>query len=159
MSQRFVNTLTAIIVILLIVFMGIFMMSQQSINQAQAETEELVSLDYPVDRTNKFYWLTTPAETFFAIDFTDEAGDDRYAIVAQEGGDIFYFNHNELITEEDAKGLTLNYAETKEIIQARLGMYNGKPVWEVTFTDEADGMNYYYIDAQTGEWIQTIANL
>lgn len=159
MSQRLVNRLTAIIVILLIVFMGIFMMSQQSINQAQAETEQLVSLDHPIKQVNKFYWLTTPEETFFSLDFTDQEGEGRYAIVAQEGGDVFYYKHNEIITEKDAKGLTLNYAESKNIIQARLGMYHNKPVWEVTFTNNEDAMNYYYIDAQTGEWIQTIANL
>lgn len=159
MSQRLVNSLTAIIVILLIVFMGIFMMSQQSINQAQAETEQLVALDHPIKQVNKFYWLTTPEETFFSLDFTDQEGEGRYAIVAQEGGDVVYYKHNEIISENDAKGLTLNYTESKDIIQARLGMYNNKPVWEVTFTNEDDAMNYYYIDAQTGEWIQTIANL
>ena len=161
MSRRTVNFLTGIIVVVLLVILSLFMASDRSVNQAKQETIKLVEVDHKVQKVNKFYWLTNTEATYFSLDFQDEKDQQVYAIVAREGGDIHYFTSKDIISEEDAQAITVadNEDHLKDILQARLGLLDNQPIWEVTFKADNDTMTYYYVDAETGKCLQTITNL
>lgn len=126
--------------------------------QAQEETVELVELDYNVEKVNDFYWVTIN-ESYFTLDFTDDEGNQMYAIVTQDGGDIAYYTSQDLISHQDALSITLSENEPTKLLQPRLGMLDNHPVWEISFKAENNTLSYYYINASNGEWIQTIANI
>ncbi|AXY25840.1 hypothetical protein CL176_07425 [Suicoccus acidiformans] len=158
MSSRTVRNLTVFFLLLLIVLLLIFSRSQQSIRQAEAEALAIIEADYQVDNVNNFYWLITN-DTYFSLDFTNASGKEMYAIIAQAGGEVTYYDHAELITEADALSLAKNYNDVEDFLNVRLGLLEELPVWEVTFRAPDQSMAYYYINAKNGEWVQTIGNL
>ncbi|XJS11591.1 PepSY domain-containing protein [Aerococcaceae bacterium WGS1372] len=158
MNRKMVSALTVIFLIILIALLFLYSQSMNDITQAQEETIELVELDYSVDRVNDFDWVTIN-ESYFSLDFIDGEGTQRYAIVAQEGGDIQYYTHQDIISREDAMSITLNENELSELLNTRLGLLNGEAVWEISFKSTNDTLSYYYINAANGEWIQSIANI
>ncbi|MGX7106874.1 PepSY domain-containing protein [Hutsoniella sourekii] len=158
MSRRTVTILTIILLIVLATGLWLFSESQESIEQAEKETIELVNYDYPIDIVNDFYWFTLD-DSYFSLDFVDQEGQRRYAIVAQDGGDVDYYTEQDLISEDDAKSLAANYNEVASFMNTRLGMVEDVPVWEVAFKGKDQHLNYYYINAKSGEWLQTIGNL
>lgn len=159
LSRRTVSILTVLIAAILFFLLSVFILSQSPIEQAKEETINLVNIDHPVESTENFYWLTTPKETYFSLEFTTTDNKKMYAIVTRDGGESTYFNYNELITKEDALAIAVNDIKPKEVQQSRLGLIDNQPVWEVTFIDENSDMGYYYISAKDGAWIQTISNL
>ncbi|MBG9982340.1 hypothetical protein HZY86_04355 [Aerococcaceae bacterium DSM 111020] len=159
LSRRTVSILTILIAIILLSLLTVFMLSQSSVEKARKETEQLVSVDYPVETTDNFYWLTTPQETYFSLEFETTDNQKMYAIIARDGGESVYYNYDELITFEDAKSIAMNDLNPQKVTQSRLGLMNNEPVWEVTYLDENSDMGYYYLSAKDGSWIQTISNL
>lgn len=159
LSRRTVSILTVIIAVILLFLLSVFMFSQRPIEQAREETTSLINIEYPVEDTSDFYWLTTPDETYFSLEFTTTDDKQMYAIVARDSGETVYYDYNELITNDDALAITVNDLDPLEVQQARLGLVENEPVWEVTYTDKESRMGYYYISAKDGSWIQTISNL
>lgn len=158
MKRRTVSILTLILLIIMIALLSVFMGSQADLNRAEEELVALVEYDHQVKAINDFYWTTTD-RSYFSLDFQDENDQQIYAIVAREGGDIEYYQGSEIITEMDAKSITASAIENPNIIQARLGKYQEKPIWEMTIKNSNQTITYYVIDAQTGEWVQTISNI
>lgn len=158
MNRKIVSVLTTLLLIFLMVLLFIYSESTNSKVKAEDEAIQLVGLDYTVDTVNQFDWFTLE-ESYFSLDFIDSEGLQRYAIIKQEGGDIEYYNDEEIISRVDAIAITLNDNETAEIIQARLGIFESKAVWEISFKAEDSTLTYYLINAKTGQWIQTIANI
>ena len=159
LSRRTVSILTVIIAVILLFLLSVFMFSQRPIEQAREETTSLINIEYPVEDTSDFYWLTTPDETYFSLEFTTTDDKQMYGIVARDSGETVYYDYNELITNDDALAITVNDLDPLEVQQARLVLVENEPVWEVTYTDKETRMGYYYISAKDGSWIQTISNL
>lgn len=158
LNRKVVSGLTIILLIVLVALLFIYSQSMGSMVQAQEETVELVSLDHTVEKVNDFYWVTID-ESYFTLDFTDENGNQIYAIVTQDGGDIQYYTSQDIISHQDALSITLSENEPTKLLQPRLGMMDNQPVWEISFKADNNTLSYYYINASNGEWIQTIANI
>lgn len=158
LSKRMVTTITVCLLVIFGSLLWLFIQSQQKITQAEEETRALVNLDYPIKTVNHFYW-TSNQNSYFSLDFVDEAGQRRYAIINPNGGDIEYYTPSDIISSDDAVSIAASEYEIQKLLNVRLGMIDQKPVWEVVFNDENNFMTYYFIDAQTGEWLQTIGNL
>ncbi|MGO4936915.1 hypothetical protein ACTQ54_04630 [Fundicoccus sp. Sow4_H7] len=158
MSRKTVTTISVILLVILVGLFWLFMESQASIYQAEDEAIAIIEADYPVDQVNEFYWVTFD-ETYFSTEFIDTDGVHRYAIISQEGGDTDYYTYDEIISEPQAKELTLSDLGEAEIIQARLGKMEMNPVWEVTLRNTNGTLTYYYLNASDGTWIQTIENI
>lgn len=158
LSRKTVTTISIILLVILVGMFWLFMESQASIYQAEDEAVAIVEVDYPVKQVNEFYWVTFD-ETFFSLDFIDNQEVQRYAIISQEGGDTDYYTYDELISEPQAKELTLANMGEVDIIQARLGKLANNPVWEITLRNANGTLTYYYLNAVNGTWVQTIENI
>ncbi|WP_409251152.1 DUF5590 domain-containing protein [Bacillus sp. SCS-153A] len=73
----------------------------------------------------------------------------------------------EIIVKKWADGISKEAAINKlndendvnEILSVKLGMESVGPVWELTYLDENEHLNYYYLLFETGEWWRKIENL
>ncbi|MBF6977783.1 hypothetical protein IU403_01330 [Aerococcaceae bacterium zg-BR22] len=158
MSKKLISFLTIVFLILLISFSALFIRTQDRIYRAEDEAVKLVSYDHEVKKVNKFFWSTID-KTYFGLDFIGKDKKQHYALIAQDGGDTHYFTQNDIISEEDAKAITLNDVKPHRILQMRLSLLNAKPVWEATIKNKNGTLTYYTISAADGSWIQTIENL
>lgn len=158
MSRKLITSLSLILIVVLVSFLFLFIRTQDTIYRAEDEAIALVDYDYPVQTVNHFYWSTIDA-TYFALDFIDKEGTHRYALIAQEGGDVTYFTEGDIISLEDAKAIVMNDMSPHKISQMRLSMIEDRPVWEATIKNDNGTITYYTIDARDGSWIETIENI
>lgn len=63
------------------------------------------------------------------------------------------------ITKEQALSVLNNKEEVKEILHTKLGYEEVGAVWEITYTNESDELNYVYILFEDGQWWKRILNL
>lgn len=158
MSKKFISFLTIVLLMILVSLVLLFMRTQDSIYRAEDEAVKLVSYDFKVQDVNKFYWSTTD-QTYFALDFNDDKGQQHYAIITQEGGNTQYYTKEEIITEEEATSIVLFDMKPDKIVQMRLAQINKEPVWEATIKNNNSTITYYIISATDGTWVQTIENI
>lgn len=158
MSRKFITGASLLLIAIMVAFLLLFIRTQDTMYRAEDEAIALVSYDYQVDQVNHFYWSTIEG-TYFALDFIDGDGVHRYAIIAQEGGDIQYFTNSDIISQTEAEAIVLNDITPYDISQMRLSMVGGKPVWEATIKNENGTITYYTISATDGSWVQTIENI
>ncbi|OEH93418.1 DUF5590 domain-containing protein [Bacillus solimangrovi] len=57
-------------------------------------------------------------------------------------------------TEERVKEQVISERNPIEIIDIRLGMMSGTPLWEVKYVDNNDQYTYYYMNFQNGELVK-----
>ncbi|WP_431029909.1 DUF5590 domain-containing protein [Lysinibacillus sp. LZ02] len=63
------------------------------------------------------------------------------------------------ITKEQALSVLRNETNVKEILHTKLGYEEAGAVWEITYTNDAEKLNYVYILFEDGQWWKRILNL
>lgn len=63
------------------------------------------------------------------------------------------------ITSEQALSVVKNEGTVKEVLHVKLGYEESGAVWEVTYLNEEDQLNYVYILFEDGKWWKRILNL
>ena len=63
------------------------------------------------------------------------------------------------ISKEQALSVLNNEAEVKKILHTKLGYEEVGAVWEITYTNDTDHLNYVYIIFEDGQWWKRILNL
>ncbi len=102
-------------------------------------------------------------------------GKDAYSVVVGKDQDgtkqVLWIPKNtkekSMIKMEYAKGVSQaeitnivkSEHQPKEIISVKLGMESDIPIWEVTYKNENDGLNYVYYLFETGEQTSFYSNI
>lgn len=63
------------------------------------------------------------------------------------------------ITKEQALSVLNNEEEVKEVLHTKLGFEEVGPVWEITYKNGSEKLNYVYILFEDGQWWKRILNL
>lgn len=63
------------------------------------------------------------------------------------------------ITEEEALQVVQDEFVVKKILHTKLGWEDKNAVWEITFLNENDKLNYVYVMFKNGKWWKRILNL
>ena len=144
-----------------LVIIGTIFLYQQSTTtytRAKADTVAFVRERTNLDRVSDFHWFNG-TETFLTVTGTNEEGQERIYIVQQDGGQITSFSAENTISEQEAVRMTREARNPVKILNARIGMIDDTPVWEISYRNENDRLGYYIVNLQTGEWIRTIDNI
>ena len=91
--------------------------------------------------------------------FAQKMMGDGFAIIPEEGGDVTILQQSAVVNEQEARSITLQDKPDVEVLEARLGLLNGEPVWEVNYRMSNQRIGYYYISAKNGKWIKDIENI
>lgn len=126
--------------------------------QARAETIALAERRADLAEADDFYWYNGD-ETFFTVTGKNSEGSPIVVIVQQDGGSIEVFDQEDIITEHEAIVETNNQEQPEKILEARIGIYNEQPVWEVSFQLENGRIGYTLLSLSSGEWIRTVKNI
>lgn len=156
--KKFLMTLLITMLLLILGVTAILTRSLSPYNQAQAETTELASRRANLAEAEDFYWFNGE-ETFFTVTGTTSEGTPIIVIVQQDGGAIEVINQEDTITEYQAIENTTDRENPQNILEARIGMYDNKPIWEVSFRQEDGSIGYSIYSLTSGEWIRTIKNI
>lgn len=153
--------LIGLLITMLLLIFGVTTLVTRSLspyNQARAETIALAERRADLVEADEFYWYNGD-ETFFTITGENSEGIPIVVIVQQDGGAIEVLDQEDIISEHEAVGETHNRENPEKILEARIGIYNDQPVWEVSFRLENEQIGYTLLSLTSGEWIRTIKNI
>lgn len=136
----------------------IFYRAQQPMIQAQKEAIVIAEKEANIQEVEDFYWYNG-SETYFTVAGTDNKDEELYVIIKKSGGSTTILKTAEVVTESEAKSITQADKAPNDILEARLGIENEEPVWEVTYKNENGTIGYYLISALSGKWVRDIENI
>ena len=155
------NIIVGAIVILFLMIVSsytIFYRSQLPIVQAQKDATAIAEENANIQEVQDFYWYNG-SETYFTLAGIDGNNEELYVIIKKDGGETTVLNTAEVVTESEAKSITQADKKPERILEARLGIENEEPVWEVTYKNANDTIGYYLISAISGKWLKDIENI
>ena len=136
----------------------IFLMSVDPKIKKRNEALTLMAPKVEFSKVTKFYWFNND-KTYYTIMGEDTEGKAIYAITPEEGGEVTILQQSAVVNEEEARSITAQAKPDVEVLEARMGILNGEPVWEVNYRMNNQRIGYYYISAQNGQWIKDIENI
>ena len=72
---------------------------------------------------------------------------------------IMEVSFEEGISKEEAISIVLDGEQESKVLHAKLGVEEVGPVWEITFVNSKDNLNYVYLLFDNGDWWKRISNL
>lgn len=140
--------------ILIVSSYTIFFRSQQPLVQAEKEAKKIAEEVADVDYIKDFYWYNGTDETYFTVEGFTESMDHVYVVIKQNGGDTLLLDADEVVTEEEAKSILQAQKDPFEILEARIGIEEDTPFWEIAYKNDDGSMGYLLISVYTGETIR-----
>lgn len=150
-----------LIIVMFSIIIGSVVLYRRSVgpyNQAKQEASVIAQREADLVNVEEFYWYNG-SETYFSLIGDNEEGEGIVVIIRQEGGQVMTFPLDEVYPETDAIRQVINEKSPERILQARIGIEEESPVWEVSYRNESGRIGYYIMDLETGEWIRTIDNI
>lgn len=126
--------------------------------EEQAEALALSSKALAVVSDSYTYNGNKPYVTVFGV---DEYGKEKaiFVPISLEEKSIQEIFLQDGITEEQALSVLKKENDVKEILHTKLGYEEAGAVWELTYLNDADKLNYVYILFEDGQWWKRILNL
>jgi uncharacterized protein YpmB len=98
-------------------------------------------------------------ESVLVVKGKNKSGESLIAWIPEDKEEITVRKEADGITEKDAIKKVEQLSEPTKIMDVRLGMEKGIPLWEVYYLSDSNLINYYHVDFETGEWLKKIENL
>lgn len=149
-------------VVLLLIFVGVLLNTyiqaikpfnnakQDAIEIAKAKTDIVV-----VDDFQLFHGI----ESVSILKGTNKKGEHIIVWIPKNSEDIMVKKEANGISEKNAIKKVKQLSNPKKIIDVRLGMEKGIPLWEIYYLSDSNLINYYHLDFESGEWLKKIENL
>ena len=99
------------------------------------------------------------SKSYVVVTGENEQKEKMVAWVPDKKGKIIEKKWANGITKDQAINKLNDEKKPKELLSVRLGYETVGPVWEMTYLDQQDNLNYYYLLFSTGEWWRKIENL
>ncbi|WP_456274260.1 cell wall elongation regulator TseB-like domain-containing protein [Bacillus sp. AK031] len=124
--------------------------AEGALQRAQNETEIASTEDVSLYNGKNSYVVITGENT---------DGEKIIVWVPEEDEEIIVKKWADGISKKAAINKLNEEEEVHEILSVKLGMESVGPVWELTYLDDNEHLNYYYLLFETGEWWRKIENL
>lgn len=132
--------------------------SVSPLKQARAETIDLAERKADLVEADDFYWYNGN-ETYLTVTGRNSVDEEIIVIVKQEGGSLEVVNQADSFSKGDAIRKVVELESPVRILEARIGIHEGLPIWEISFRQENGRIGYTMFSLKTGEWIRTIKNI
>ncbi|WP_027107494.1 DUF5590 domain-containing protein [Lacticigenium naphthae] len=156
--KKIILGISVLLALFVLGVIAVYHSTQSPYNSARTQAESYVRKKTDLTEFEDFYWYNGE-ETFFAVIGNDAENKKLIAIIESESGKVTTHDAEESLTEQEAIALTKQEKNPAEILQARIGMENNEPVWEVSYLSESGSLGYYVLSMQNGNWIKDIENI
>ena len=158
MKRRTMFILLLTLFLLFLAAASIFLVSVDPKIKKRNDALTMMAPTVEFSKVTKFYLFNTDT-SFYTVMGENKEGNAIYAIIPEEGGDVTILQQSAVVNEQEARSITLQDKPDVEVLEARLGLLNGEPVWEVNYRMSNQRIGYYYISAKNGKWIKDIENI
>jgi uncharacterized protein YpmB len=125
--------------------------SEEKAIEIALEETDLVS----IDDFEEYHGL----ESVLVVKGKNKSGESMIAWIPENVDEITVRKEADGIKAKDAIKKVEQLSEPSKIIDVRLGMEKGIPLWEIYYLSDSNLINYYHVDFETGEWLKKIENL
>lgn len=148
-------------VFLIMLIAGTIVLYRRSVapyNNSKNQAFEYAMTHSEIITPEEFYWYND-SETFFAVVGKTEEETELVVLINQDNGETTSIPAEETITKQQAIQRTREARQPEKILEARIGMDNNTPIWEVSYRNENGRLGYYILNLEDGEWLKTIDNI
>lgn len=156
--KRIALGIIAALSVVLLFFYAQLNRGMRPLRNAGSETVELAQRKADLKKADKFYWYNGK-ETYFTVTGKDKNQKNIVVIVKQKGGDVQILNQAETISEKKAIQQTVKEVKPKQILNAKIGVVEETPIWEVSFLNKKGQLGYYMMELEDGSWLRTLENI
>ncbi|RLK63203.1 hypothetical protein D3H64_05310 [Atopobacter sp. AH10] len=159
MKRKVINTAVLVFLIMSLVIILSYRQCQKPFIEAQKQGLSILTKKHKIEAIKSFYWFNGKKSYGTFVAKSKKEG-YFYSIIDLQNKKERIFKQKDLIDEKEAKEITMNDLSLKAeaIKEARLGLNDSEPVWEINYLYKGK-MGYYYISAKTGEWQKNISNI
>lgn len=158
------NWLTFIAVFILslglIITILVFWNANKPFNEIEEKAEKLALSSEVLSTVTKSY-VYNGSKPYVTVFGEDEDGEEKVVFVPisleEEAIQEAYLKDG--ITEEQALAHLKDEKDIKKILHTKLGYESVGVVWEITYMNNSDNVNYVYLMFEDGEWWKRILNL
>ena len=158
MKKSIISLLTIIMGVVIVFSIFVYMESRRPLLQARQETMKIAQESSDLVSANKFYWYNNK-RTYFSVSGVNKKEENMVVIVEQKGGNATVLNPGEFISENEAKKIAYTEKKPKKMLETRMGIDNGVPIWEVAYEQKNGKLGYYIVTAKDGKWVKDIKNI
>lgn len=159
MKRKFTITSIFLLFLLIVSSYTIFFRSQQPLVQAEKEARMIAQEVAGIENVKNFYWYNGSEETYFTVEGLNESLNHFYVVIKQSDGNTLLLDADVVVTEEEAKSILQAEKKPFEILEARIGIEENDPFWEVSYKNEDGSIGYFLISIYTGETIREYENI
>ena len=107
------------------------------------------------------YYLYHGKEVYSVVVGKDEDGTEQVLWIPEDTSEksVIKKEYTTGVSKAEIMNIVKNEHQPKEIISVKLGMESDIPIWEVTYKNENDGLNYVYYLFETGEQTSFYSNI
>lgn len=107
------------------------------------------------------YYLYHGKEVYSVVIGKDEDGTEQVLWIPEDVSEksVIKDEYANGVSEAEITNIVKNEHQPKEIISVKLGMESDIPIWEVTYKNENDGLNYVYYLFENGEQTSFYSNI
>ncbi|MCA1063153.1 DUF5590 domain-containing protein [Rossellomorea sp. AcN35-11] len=99
------------------------------------------------------------SDSYVVVTGKNDQNEKVIAWVPKKNGKIIEEKWADGISKDQAINKLNDEKQPKKLLSVRLGYESVGPVWEMTYLDQQDNLNYFYLLFSTGEWWRKIENL
>lgn len=157
-EKKKITFLLSLVAVLLAVIVGIiifYVRSNQPMAQAKKEATAIAKTSANLETVDNFYWFTRK-NTYFSLTGKNDKGTEIAVIIPKSGEKVTVLNQKDGLTEEQAKKAVTDAHPGAEVTKATLGLYDGKPAWEVITRNSKKELTYYLVSFDKGEELNVI---
>lgn len=154
MKRNIVMGLIVVLFVLIVSSYSILFYSQQPMDQAEIEVSQIAKENADIQKVENFYWYNGSNDTYFTVAGYTSENEYLYVVVKQDGGDMTVLNAEEVVTESEAKAILKSIKEPAKVLEARLGIEDNEPFWEVAYKDSNGQLEYVWLSVRTGELLK-----
>ncbi|WP_241433083.1 DUF5590 domain-containing protein [Listeria cornellensis] len=150
----------AALVIVVAGFFTFFYSAQKPVRADEEKATERIAGKVDLKEQEDFYLYNGANGVYYVLTGKNSKNKDIIVWVPKsKKGTVVVKYAKDGISKDEAIAKVKQEKNPVKILNVTLGMDKGVPIWEVSYLDKDNNLNYYDLDFETGEWYRAIENL
>ncbi len=143
-----------------IISLLIYFQAKSPFKEANEAAESYLVKNNLIEEVEESYPYNSTASYHTVVGNTAE-GETKAFFVPDKNSEetIMEINLADGISKEEAISIALADTKNSKLLHAKLGVEEVGPVWEITYVNQSDNLNYVYLLFENGDWWKRISNL
>lgn len=156
--RRTVRNAVVLVLLLLLTILSIYAIANHPRAAAKRQATAVAKQYAHLRRPDGFY-VYNREQTYYTVAGQNDQGQPILVIVPQRGGDLRVLKQASGLTAAQARATVQEANQPRRILKVAPGIFNSRPVWEVTYLNRQGNLCYDLINFRSGKFVQQIKNL